>query len=115
MVCRISLINRKIRSVFNILTRSELLLGLGDCTRQPRYAGREEIFSTLRDDEDTHRDRRQRTQGIKSNHAPSSLTNQWIETVKVVSHHCYRWMKHHLPWRRCRVSERREFRTVRPR
>ena len=33
------------------------LWGFGDCTLQPRYAGREEIFSTLRGDENTHRDR----------------------------------------------------------
>ena len=60
------------------------VLGFRDCTLQPGYAGREEIFSTLRDDESTHRDRPQLIGGIKSNHAPSSLTNNWIETVKVV-------------------------------
>ena len=59
-------------------------LGFGDCTFQPGNAGREEIFSTLRDDENTHRDRLQCISGIKSDHAPSSLTNQWIETVKLI-------------------------------
>ena len=59
-------------------------LGFGDCTLQSEYAGGEEIFSTLRDDENTHRDRLQWVGGIKSNHAPSSLTNKWIETVKVI-------------------------------
>ena len=43
-----------------LISRFELLTGFGDCTLQPRYAGREEIFSTLRNDEDTHRDRCQR-------------------------------------------------------
>ena len=56
------------------------------------YAGREEIFSTLRDDENTHRDRLLWLDGIESNHAPSSLTNKWIETVK--GSHCYGWTKH---------------------
>ena len=59
-------------------------LGFGDCAFQPEYAGREEIFSTLRGDENTHRERLQWLVGIESNHAPSSLTNKWIETAKVI-------------------------------
>ena len=57
---------------------------MGDFTLQSRYAGREEIFSTLRGDENTHRERLQWLVGIESNHAPSSLTNKWIETAKVI-------------------------------
>ena len=63
------------------------LLGFGgDCILHPGNAGREEIFSTLRDDENTHRDRLQWFGRVKSDHAPtsSSLTNQWIETVKEI-------------------------------
>ena len=74
-------------SVFSFDISFEIfhLLGFGDRMLQPEYAGREEIFSTLRDDENTHRDRLQWVGGIKSNHASStSLTNKWIETVKVV-------------------------------
>ena len=109
-----------ILSVFN-LSSFEIfhLLGFGDCTLQPGYAGREEVFSTLRDDENTHRGRLQWGVGIKSNHAPSSLTNQWIETVKV----SLLWMDetyckakfYHVPWRRWRASERGKGRSVRPR
>ena len=57
---------------------------MGDFTLQSRYAGREEIFSTLRGDENTHRERLQWLVGIESNHTPSSLTNKWIETAKVI-------------------------------
>ena len=53
--------NEKFGPSLTLISRFELLTGFGDCTLQPRYAGREEIFSTLRDDEDTHRNRRQRT------------------------------------------------------
>ena len=60
------------------------LLGFGDCTLQPGNAGRKEVFSTLRNDENTHIGRPQWIVGIKSDHAPSSLTNQWIESVKEI-------------------------------
>ena len=59
-------------------------LSFGDCILQPGYAGREEIFSTLRGDEDTKIGRFLWLEGIDSNHGPSSLTNKWIETVKVI-------------------------------
>jgi len=85
-------------SVFNFALKCFTILGFGDCTLQPGYAGREEIFSTLRGDENTHRERFQWLDGIESNHAPSSLTNKWIET-----------------WRRWRASERGEVIIVRPR
>ena len=58
--------------------------GFGDCTLQPGYARREEIYSTLRDDENTHGGRLQCIGGIKSNHFPVTLTNKWVKTVKVV-------------------------------
>ena len=49
----------------------------------PDMLGGEEIFSTLRVDENIHRERVQRSAGIKSNHAPSSrcLTDNWIDTL----------------------------------
>jgi ribulose-5-phosphate 4-epimerase/fuculose-1-phosphate aldolase len=60
------------------------LLDLGDGILQPPYAGGEEIFSALGGDKITQSERIQRIQGIKSNHGPISLANNWIETVKVV-------------------------------
>ena len=70
-------------SVSNLALKFHLL-GCGDCALQPAYAGREEIFSSLRGDENTHIERLQWLNGIEPNHAPSSLTNKWIETVKVI-------------------------------
>jgi hypothetical protein len=98
------------------------LLGFGDLTLHPGYAGREEIFSTLRDDENADIIKRlQRIFGIKSNRVPNSLTNKWVETVKVVivmngTHSQAKF--NHAPWRlwggRGAASERGEVRIVRP-